>query len=60
MTHAFRRILIAALLVLGASAPGVAQEIQCRPNIFGGQDITGPGGHVTTCRPNVFGGQDCR
>jgi hypothetical protein len=31
-----------------------------RPNIFGGQDYTGPRpGQSMSCRPNIFGGQDC-
>ncbi len=59
MTHAFRRILTVTLLVLSASSTAVAQGVQCRPNIFGGQDCHGVDSQFSSSsRPNIFGGVD--
>lgn len=58
--RSFALILVPLLLVVTSSGPILrAEEVRCRPNIFGGLDCRGPNPlSSSTSRPNIFGGQD--
>jgi len=49
-------VLVAFVVLMVAPASG-GGLVSCRPNIFGGEDCTGPRGRSSS-RPNIFGGYD--
>lgn len=53
-----RRIGLLALLCLARALPGLAADLECRPNSVGGYDCRGRDGSRFTSRPNVLGGYD--